>query len=66
MNRQEKKKFVKELCKCLSNQLVSKIKDMPENWDGIEIRQLAKDLIRSPINGKRKKEFENDCNVLNI
>jgi len=66
MNKQEKKKFIKEFTKSLSNDLIAKVNRMPENWDGIEIRQLAKDLICSPIEGKRKKEFENDCNVLNI
>ena len=70
MNRQEKKRFVKELLKGVQNSVTGKISKMPEHWDGYELRWLIIDTVkdieyRSAIHG-RKLEYMNDRRELGI
>ena len=43
MTAQEKAKFVCNLCNSLRNDILSAVPDMPEDWDGHELRELIAD-----------------------
>lgn len=70
MNKQEKKKFIKDYCKHLQASMLNQVSKMPENWDGLEIRELfadkTRDLTFSGMSAKRMNEYENTCIVENI
>lgn len=40
MNKEEKIKFVKDVLKEIENKVLSNINDIPEEWDGHELREL--------------------------
>jgi hypothetical protein len=67
MTKTEKCKFVHNLCKNLQEYCLSKIDNMPEEWDGIELRQFIADVaierfcslsLRS--NTARRREYKNE------
>jgi hypothetical protein len=70
MDQADKKKFIANLCDSVRDELVAKVEDMPDNWDGHELRQLiaskfnreAFDLIR----GKRGRAFRNEILTRNL
>lgn len=41
MNQQQKKKFIRELCNSVRDELISKVGRMPKEWDGLELRELV-------------------------
>lgn len=43
MTKQEKRRFIRELFTTIQKELVGKVNQMPEEWNGIELRQLAAD-----------------------
>ena len=47
MNKQEKKKFIKEYLKTLQSELIADVSKMPDNWDGVELRWLIEYRTRS-------------------
>jgi hypothetical protein len=62
LNAKEKKKFIKDLTNSIRDELVAKVKDMPECWDGIELRLLLAKKFESevfPVQRKRLKDFNN-------
>lgn len=69
MDAKEKKQFIKNLTNSIRDELVAKVKDMPECWDGIELRRLLADKFEHetyPIKGKRLKEFKNIVATTNL
>lgn len=71
MNQQEKTKFVLDITENLRNTLLEQVPKMPEEWDGIEIRQLLADLATSkfnyqPMNRSRKRAYKNTIMVNNL
>ena len=69
MNKQEKKKFIKEYCKSLSNDLLAEVSKMPENWKGAELRELVADRAVENggyLQGERKMSYKNDRLIHNI
>jgi hypothetical protein len=42
-----KKKFIRDLCKSIAEGLVAQVDKMPEEWDGIELRQAIADTAQS-------------------
>lgn len=72
MNNQEKKQFVKSILSSLQEAVTKKINDMPEEWDGHEIRKFIADYydchytITSAMIGKRKKDYDNTLTVSNL
>lgn len=43
MNAKEKREFIKSLCNRIRDDLVAKVPEMPEEWDGHELRALLED-----------------------
>lgn len=69
MNAAEKKKFIRSLTNSVRDELVAKVKDMPECWDGHELRLLlSKKFEREvfPVKGKRLKDFKNEVVTTNL
>ena len=71
MNAREKKRFIRELLETLSKSMREKVPDMPEEWDGIEIRQLLADTFAANtyprlLTGKRKRDYRNEIHNRNL
>lgn len=71
MNTQEKKRFIRDLMGSVQKELLGKVLNMPEHWDGIEIRQriaekFASETFPHMLIGKRKREYRNTCIVNNL
>lgn len=73
MTKAEKKKFIRDLVGSVRFLLLDRVDKVPEEWDGIELRQWIADtfaqqayshtLRRDP---KRLKAFRNECLVRNL
>ena len=68
MIQQEKKEFIESLVNAVRDDISGKIDAMPENWDGIELRQYIADrfqycVIVDSLRGSRKKEYKNELLV---
>jgi len=64
MNAQEQMGFVSELMANVTEEIIKEIIDgkIPENWDGIELRQLIADTCRYnayPMSRSRKRAYNN-------
>lgn len=48
MNRDEQKKFVKNLCQGMTDTIVTEIDNgkIPEDWDGFELRELIATIAK--------------------
>ena len=69
MNKQEKKKFIKEHLKTLSNELLADVSKFPEEWEGAELRELVANRAKASsgyLHGARLSDFENECIVRGI
>jgi len=73
MTKKEKVKFINELVGNVKKDILKKVDQFPEEWDGIELRwyikeQYAqvmwKDLYKT--NSKRHGDFMNHCIVNNL
>jgi len=62
MTQQEKRRFINELMTTLKRDILAKVPDMPEQWDGHELRRYiadrAIDCCFIPMQGKRAKEYK--------
>mgnify|MGYP001574909089 FL=1 len=68
MIQQEKKEFIESLVNAVRDDISGKIDAMPENWDGIEVRQYIADrfqycVVADSLRGSRKKEYKNELLV---
>lgn len=43
MNKAEKKRFIRQLIRNVQNDLIEAVDRLPEEWDGIELRELIAD-----------------------
>lgn len=82
MNRYQKKLFIRQICNAVRDDLVKKIRDMPEEWDGHELRRLLADKFEreawtlgpgqkrsNSLGGqpsKRYRDFLNECLTRNL
>lgn len=71
MDAKEKRKFIRNLTAAVRDNLLRKVKNMPECWDGIELRMLLADSFASEVRpdmrkGKRAKDFRNEVLTRNI
>ncbi len=71
MNKREKKIFIADLILSLTASIVENLDNMPDAWDGIELRwyiaDKAKDFVIEGMGSKaRKKEYNNSVIVLNL
>lgn len=73
MTHSEQITFVEELSKNVTDEILMLIGKgkTPDNWDGIELRQLLADrfsaaVLKGTLKGKRKREYTNTCLIENL
>ena len=74
MTRKDQKQFVENLCNSIKHEIQSKIDSeiIPENWDGVELRQLINEKTSRETyldrnkRDKRYKEYTNTVLINNI
>lgn len=74
MDSNDKKRFIRDLAANVADELVNKVAQMPEEWDGLELRELmAAKFLDSCLMRHRKadyrrrfREYENEVIVRNL
>ena len=70
MKRSEQKRIAREIADGFRKTLLSRVGQIPEEWDGHEIRQYAADLLRElyvlPLKGQRLRDYENEKLIRNL
>jgi len=72
MTKKHKKEFIKAVCNQLKDQLLDKLDDVPENWDGIELRRWIGDVYEDnwknvgSFESYRKRAYENELLIKNL
>jgi hypothetical protein len=70
MNQEEKREFIAQLIECVSKSVLSKVSEMPEEWDGYELRWYLRDKFQDisyrPSTAQRKREYKNTVLVKNL
>lgn len=72
MNSQEKVEFIQGFMDMIKKDLVSKVPVMPEDWDGIQLRNLIADAFTYEAGGKASmdihtfKAYKKTCRDLNL
>lgn len=67
-----KKGFINDLISNTKKSILSKVKEMPGDWDGIELRQFIADyfeantVIKRLLYGQRKANYNNTIRVRNL
>lgn len=68
-----KRKFIRELCNNVRDDLLKRVSDMPEEWDGHELRKLIADRFAEVVisdqmktNRRRIRAYRNECLVRNL
>lgn len=64
MNAQAKKEFIEDLINMVRDDILSKVDAMPEEWDGVELREYIKDRFvdcthLTALKGARRGAFRN-------
>jgi len=68
----EQKTFIIDLVENVKQELLKKVREYPDNWDGVELRWLIKDKFEEIVlegfnkNSKRKKEYKNEVLINNF
>lgn len=67
----DKKDFLEGIIEEFREEIMKKLLDIPENWDGLELRQYCSDYFEEHFNyrkldKKRKEEYENDRLINNL
>ena len=75
LDKQEKRRFIEDLCASVQETAINAIVKMPEEWDGIELRQYLADKFadssllnhknRKDLN-RRRREYRNEVIVRNL
>ena len=72
MNSDDKKKFIEDFTKSCIEEIKEKVDDMPDNWDGFELRWYIADFFKRECMGdqdnrtKRRRKYKNDVLVNNL
>jgi len=71
MNLNRKIKFVAEVMEELHEGLNEKLKELPEEWDGLELREWIKDYYENNfaylrMSLARKRAYCNECRVRDL
>ncbi len=69
MTLDQKREFIVELIENVEHSILRRIEDIPENWDGIELRQLIADKFAEQtarMSGRRHSEYMNTVAVKNL
>jgi hypothetical protein len=63
VNASEKRKFIRDLTAAVRDDLLKKVKNMPQEWDGIELRQRLADKFANEVfemTAKRKRAYRSE------
>jgi hypothetical protein len=70
MNQTEKREFIEQLIECVRKSVLSKIPEMPEEWDGYELRWYLQNKFQEiayrPSTVQRRREYKNTVLVKNL
>jgi len=70
MRKEEKVEFIKDIIKAVKRQILSNLDMIPDDWNGIELRQYISDMYSKTIvvrmDKKRKRKYNNDVVVRNL
>ena len=71
MDKKEKEMFIRNILYCLEASLLLGIKNIPEEWDGTELRWLVAEKVKDIVlygnkKEKRYRDFKNECLVRNL
>jgi len=71
MTAKEKQSFIQELMAAMEKRMLKCVERMPEDWDGVELRQFIADTANHNtmpqlLKGKRKREYENAKMINNL
>jgi hypothetical protein len=69
MNQAEKEIFVKDLIANVQQSILLKVGQMPDGWDGHELRQYLADCFAAQTTAMplaRRREYRNEVAVLNL
>ena len=70
MNKRDKKKFIRELCNSVKNDILAKVAQMPDQWDGVELRAYIADTFdRSrmvKMDKGRERDYRNTIYTTNL
>ena len=73
MNIRDKQRFIKNLTGSIAAELCSKARLMPEDWDGIELRELLAEKFTNEAagymkdkRGRRYRSYQNECIIRNL
>lgn len=71
MTNKQKRQFIRELTRAVTRDALAKVPDMPEEWDGVELRRyladkfedatiiLARGRVRDTGNTRRLRDYRN-------
>jgi len=71
MKNYERQEFIEELIGSVKEEIISKSPNMPDSWDGIELRQYIADrfsdaVIKRLLSGSRKRAYKNTLLISNL
>ena len=74
MIRNDKRRFIRDMCRGLRAELLANVDRTPDGWDGHELRVWAADTLREKwcarstvlMKGRRLREYRNARLVTNI
>jgi hypothetical protein len=59
-------RIAEEVLASLRREVLAKLDRVPEKWEGREIRKLVHDTATFTLEGKRLKDYKNDCLIYNL
>jgi len=66
----EKCTFIDQLTENVRRQVIRRVEQLPEEWDGIELRRLIARAFEEAVMGswsrKQARDFNNECTVRNL
>lgn len=71
MTQEDKRKFIRELINRVKAEVIAKTERMPEEWDGMELRQFIADKFSECVmwrdwNKQRLKDYRNYILTTNL
>lgn len=73
MTTDEKQRFIEAILEGMKKSILAKVEDMPETWDGTELRRYITDYANDHISTRplkkstrRYKDYYNDCLIHNL
>lgn len=60
MNRKEKREFIRSLTRAVTRDVLAKVSQMPDAWDGLELRELLADEFNRERHMTRGAEARRD------